>query len=103
MAYGFTVSTELPRLRAGLPLFSDCVFVSTQTMRSEDIPVPLASAAASELMKYSVPPAPVSYELPGLVAGQMVKPGLPFTRPVVSNWVTVTLAAPDASVLLEKA
>jgi hypothetical protein len=85
MAYGFTVSTELLRLSAGLALFSDCVFVSAQTMRSLEIPVPLASAAASELMKYSVPPRSVAYAVPGVEAGQTVKPGLPFTAPIVSN------------------
>src|SRR5215472_11895874 len=104
MAYGLTVSTELLRLRAGLVVFSDAVFVSAQTMRSLETPVPLASPAASELRKYSVPPRSEAYWLlPGVVAGQTVKPGLPFTAPVVSNWVTEILAAPDASALLEKA
>src|SRR5215469_7982243 len=97
MAYGLTVRMELLRLRAGLSPLSDCVFVSAQMMRSVEIPVPLASAAASELRKYSVPPAPVSYAVPGVLAGQTVKPGLPFTAPTVLNWVTATLPALEAS------
>src|SRR6266436_2909489 len=103
MAYGLTVSTVLLRLRAGLAVFSDCVFVSPQTIRSLETPDPLASAAASALRKYSVPPRLVAYAVPGVVAGQTVKPGLPFTAPLVSNWVTAMLAALDASALLEKA
>src|SRR5437870_730231 len=51
-AYGLTVSTLWLKLSAGLPL-SDWVFVNDQTMRSEETPVPLASSAASELIKYS--------------------------------------------------
>src|SRR5260370_14853671 len=103
MPYWLTVSTELLSLRAGLAVFSDCVFVSAQTMRSVEDPVPLASPAASELRKYSVPPRSVAYAPPGVVAGQTVKPGLPRTAPVVSNCVTETLLAPEASALLEKA
>src|SRR6266480_8047194 len=87
------------RVRAGLAVFSDCVFVSPQTIRSVEDPDPLASAAASELRKYSVPPRLVAYAVPGELAGQTVKPGLPFTAPTVLNCVTATLAAFDASAL----
>src|SRR5713226_2242933 len=105
MPYGLTVSTELLRVIAGLALFSDCVFVSAQTMRSDETPIPLASGAASELRKYSVPPRSVANWLSGEVAGQTVKPGLPArpTEPIVSIWVTAMVATPDSSWLLEKA
>src|SRR5437660_499534 len=102
MPYRLTLSLVWLRLSAGLE-FSELVFESAQTSRSVELPLPLASSAAFELRKYSVPPAPSSYAVPGDCAGQMVKPGLPLSAPTVSNWVTATLAAPDASALLEKA
>src|SRR6266699_3716636 len=56
MPYFPTVSTLWLSARAGVGESSDCVFVSAQTSRSVEEPVPLASSAAFELRKYSVPP-----------------------------------------------
>src|SRR6266568_3786221 len=90
MLYGLTASTLLLNKSAGLVL-SDAVFASVQMTRSLEAPSPFASAAASELMKYSVPLRFVAYCVSGEVAGQTVKPGLPGrpapglpTRPIVS-------------------
>ena len=62
--YWFTLSTLLLRLSAGVAEFSDEVLVSVQTTSCFDVRVParagrsasVASSAAFELMKYSVPP-----------------------------------------------
>ena len=105
-------------LTAGAALFSDEVFVSVQAAIWFDVrgPVPpdtgiVASSAAFELMKYSVPPASVLNEsVPGDWAGQTVKPGCDepaslgeFTIPHVSMCCIVTLEAPAASCAFEKA
>ena len=78
-------------------------------------PVPavgwVASSAAFELMKNSVPPAFVLNEpVPGDCAGQTVKPGWvepaslgALTMPEVSRWTTVTVVAPAASCAFENA
>src|SRR6266567_2011165 len=91
MLYGLTVSITLLKRRPGLAVLSDDVLASVQTIRCLEAPFPLASGAASELMKYSVPRRFVAYCESGLVAGQTVKPGLPGkpapglpTRPIVS-------------------
>src|SRR6266581_5743442 len=70
----------------------------------------VASSAALELMKNSVPPLPASNWVPGDCAGQTVKPGCvepaslgTFTMPDVSMCTNVTWAAFAASCALEKA
>src|SRR5262249_53663441 len=60
MAYWPTVSVVCDRESAGLAEPSDEGLVSAHTSRSVEVPVALASPAAFELMKYSVPPAPLS-------------------------------------------
>ena len=117
-AYWFTRSTLLVRLRAGVAVSSEDVFANAQTMSRSDWCVPpapvtgwVASSAALELRKYSVPPASMANEeVAGDWAGQTVKPGClgvsalgRLTAPKVSRWVTFTVAAPDASWALEKA
>ena len=78
-------------------------------------PVPatgcVASSAAFELRKYSVPPAfRLNEFVPGDCAGQTVKPGCvapaslgALTVPDVSMCTIVTVAAPAASCAFEKA
>jgi hypothetical protein len=71
----------------------------------------VASSAAFELRKYSVPPLAVSKEpVPGDCAGQTVKPGWvepaslgALTVPDVSMCTTFTDAAPAASCAFESA
>ena len=70
----------------------------------------VASSAAFELMKYSVPPLSVLNCVPGDCAGQTVKPGWvepaslgALTMPDVSKCTIVTLAAPAASCAFESA
>ena len=112
IAYRPTVSTFLLRLNAGDAEFRDEVFVSAQTRRSVDVPVPgvqgtpeshCSSSPASELMKYSVPPSLV-LNCPGVgdCAGHRVKPGCPPTL-LVSTCTTGTFAAPTASAAFENA
>ena len=104
---------------AGVAEFSDAVFVSVHTtICFEELVVPVvvfvtgvtASAAAFELMKNSVPPLSVSNWPFGDCAGQTVNPGWvgpsslgALTEPEVSKCTTVTLAAPAASCVFEKA
>ena len=67
----------------GVAEASELVFVSAHTISSSDSRGPgvvpagsVASSAALELRKYSVPPAPVANcPVPGDMAGQTVKPG----------------------------
>ena len=116
-AYWFTANNLSLRWRSGTP-FSDEVFVSVHTTICSEVwspPVPafgwVASSAALELMKYSVPPAPSWNELvPGDWAGQTVKPGCvdpaslgAVTMPDVSMCCIVTLEAPAASCAFENA
>ena len=54
------------------------------------VPLPLASSAALEDMKNSVPPLAGEALPGGEVLGQTVKPGLPLSSPAVSIWVTAT-------------
>src|SRR4029079_8818179 len=113
-----TVNTLFVRFSAGDALFSDEVLVRVQATSWFDVrgpPVPdtgrVASSAAFELRKYSVPPLLSSNELvPGDCAGQTVKPGWvapaslgALTVPDVSICTIVTLAAPAASWAFEKA
>ena len=71
----------------------------------------VASSAAFELRKYSVPPFAVSNEpVPGDCAGQTVNPGCvgpaslgALTRPEVSMCCIDTFAAPEASCAFESA
>src|SRR5947209_6125954 len=73
----------------------------------------IASSAAFELRKYSVPPASSAYDVvPGDCAGHNVNPGclmlgvspvITLTEANVSRWVAFTLAAPDASWRFENA
>src|SRR6266581_9590583 len=117
-AYWLTVSTLLLRLSAGDAVFSDDVFVSAQVTSWVEVRAPaapdtgwVASSAAFELRKYSVPPALESKEaVPGDWAGQTVKPGCvdpaalgTLTAPNVSMCVMMTDAAPAASCAFEKA
>src|SRR4051812_26575020 len=85
--YWSTPMIELLNRRAGEALLSDPVFVSAQRARRVSVWVPFASSAAIELKKYSVPFCSVAKLVPGLSAGQTVKPGLPPTIAVVSIWV----------------
>ena len=101
-AYSPTVSVVWLRASAGVEP-SDWVFVNAHTSRSVEEPLPLASSAAFELRKYSVPPAAVAYCVPGDTAGHSVKPGLPASAPAVSNCVTRRVAAPAASADFENA
>src|SRR5919198_4781824 len=116
--YWPTVRILLLMPTAGLPVFSDAVFVRVQTMSWVDVRVPAvpdlgfcASSAAFELRKYSVPLfAKLNCEVPGDCAGQTVKPGCvdpaslgALTMPEVSMCCIVTLAAPAASCAFEKA
>src|SRR6516162_3804534 len=108
IAYRPTVSTSFVRLSDGELELSEDVLVSDQTSRSVDVPVPgvqtapelhCASSAASELMKYSVPPLSV-LNCPGFgdCAGQSVKPGWPPTPEcLVSICTADTVVAPAAS------
>src|SRR5919201_5617297 len=97
--YWPTVKILLLMPTAGLPVFSDAVFVRVQTMSWVDVRVPAvpdlgfcASSAAFELRKYSVPLfAKLNCEVPGDCDGQSVKPGCvepaslgAFTMPEVS-------------------
>src|SRR5512136_2206758 len=85
--YCETDITLFVRLRAGVAEFKDDVFVKLQSNRSDEVPLPevqtlpeshWASSVASELKKYSVPPAFVlNWFVPGDCAGQTVKPGWP--------------------------
>src|SRR6476619_3760930 len=68
-AYRPTVSVVLERLSAGLALLSDLVLLSAQTSKLVEEPSPLASSAALDDRKYSVPPCALAYWLPGLSAG----------------------------------
>src|SRR6516162_5566387 len=95
-AYGFTDTMRLLRLSAGEALLSEAVLVSVHTTIWFEVWLPLlpdtgwvASSAAFELMKYSVPPFSVLNS--GAVAGHTVKPGCvgpaslgTFTSPEVS-------------------
>ncbi len=116
--YWFTLSTWLLRLSAGVLVFSEDVFVSAHTTSWFEVRLPaepetgcVASSAAFELRKYSVPPAFRSNEsAPGDCAGQRVKPGCVepaslgwLTAPKVSMCCIVTLAAPAASCAFERA
>jgi hypothetical protein len=85
---------------------SDFVLVRLQvTMLSERLTsVPVASSAALEDRKNSVPRASREYWLSlGDWAGQIVKPLSPRSAPVVSNSVTRTSASPRARARLENA
>src|SRR2546430_3819308 len=55
--YRPTVLTVLRSRRLPPPLSSDCVLVSAQTTRLVDVRLEFTSSPASELRKYSVPPA----------------------------------------------
>ena len=110
MLYGLTVSTTLLNKGFGVTKLSDAVFASVQTIRLREAPNPLASGAAFELMKYSVPLEIVAYWRSGLVAGHTVKPGFPGrpapglpTAPMVSNWTTMIAEALAARACFEKA
>jgi hypothetical protein len=102
----------------GVAVFSDDVLLSVHTISWVDVwlpPVPatglVASSAAFELRKYSVPPLLVSKEpAPGDWAGHTVKPGCvepasleALTKPDVSKCCMVTDAAPAASWAFESA
>ncbi len=86
-----------------LALFSEELLDSAHSAMRLSVPLPLASSAAMELRKYSVPPRSSAYPPAGEVAGHTVKPGLPPTAPMVSIWVTETVAAPEASARLDRA
>src|SRR3954451_24659972 len=117
-AYCPTVRILLLRLSAGEALFSDEVFARVQAMSWLEVCVPpcpvtgfVASSAAFELRKYSVPPL-LSWNdpVPGDCAGQSVKPGCvepaslgALTMPDVSMCTMFTLAAPAASLAFENA
>src|SRR3954452_7875173 len=80
VVYRLTPDRPLRRTSEGEALSKDLVFVSAHspTVFDEPKPVPLASSAALELMKYSVPPLALAYWwVPGLIAGHTVKPGSP--------------------------
>ena len=89
--------SELRSTGWGLEVSSVAVLVSDQMAMRLSVPLPLASSAAIELRKYSVPAWASSYRMPGVTAGRRVKPGLPATAPMVSIWVTFTVAALRAS------
>ena len=75
--------------------------IDQTTMLSE---TPVSVKTALDDMKNSVPPLELlKSRLDGDWAGQTVKPPLPWSAPVVSNWVTWILAAPRASSDLSKA
>jgi len=109
--YWPTVRILLPRLTAGLAVFSDAVFFRAHTMSWLEVRLPAApetgccvSSAAFELRKYSVPLFARLNCVPGDCAGHRVKPGCvepaslgAFTMPEVSMCCTVTLVAPAAS------
>ena len=116
--YWPTVSTVFDKLRAGELLLSEDVLVKLHTTSWFELRLPaepatgfVASSAAFELKKFSVPPAFRLYDVvPGDCAGQTVKPGWvepaslgTLTAPNVSICCMVTLAAPAASCALEKA
>src|SRR5438067_3496268 len=116
--YPVTARTLFARTAAGVVVLSDDVFVSAHTTISLDVYVPpvpatgcVASSAAFELRKYSVPPAFTSNEaVPGDCAGHTVNPGwvgpaslATFTKPNVSMCCIVTVAAPAARCAFEKA
>src|SRR4051812_29372106 len=82
---------------------SELVFVSDHSSSCVELPVPLASSAAFELRKYSVPPAEDEPRPFGEIAGQTVNPGFPASAPLVSNCTTVCVAAPEASAAFENA
>ena len=88
---------ELRSTGAGFEVSSVAVPLSLQIAMRLSVPLPLASSAAIELRKYSVPSPASSYCSAGLVAARSVKPGLPATAPTVSNWVTFTVAVLRAS------
>ena len=70
----------------------------------EPVGSPVASSAALEDRKNSVPSASWLYwSADGDCAGQMVKPLSPRSAAVVSNWVTSTSASPRARARLENA
>ena len=102
--YCATVSVVCVMVRFGAGVATDEVLANFHTSRLVLELLPLASSAASEDMKNSVPPLADDAWPGGDVLGHTVKPGLPpAPRPVVSIWVTATLAAPDASAAFEKA
>src|SRR5437870_6122340 len=99
-----TCLTALRSRTSPLPLVSDCVLVNAQTTRLVDVSVELTSSPASELRKYSVPPALIAYWPAGLLAGHTVNPARPLARASrVSNCTTVLFAAFLASARLETA
>src|SRR4029077_6100675 len=117
-AYVLTPTTWLESARAGAALLSDVVLVRAQATIWLEMywpPKPatgcVASSAAFELRKYSVPPAFESNEdAPGDWAGHTVKPGwvdpaslATLTAPKVSMCCIVAVATPAASWAFENA
>src|SRR5215218_11080919 len=110
VVYRLTVDRPLCRSSDGESLSRERVLVSAHRPMVLDEPKssPLASSAALELMKYSVPPLALAYWwVPGLIAGHTVKPGSPprvlAVPAAVLIWTMCTLASPRARARLDMA
>src|SRR5690349_4059519 len=104
--YRRTGTRELLSDTFGWFVSRDRVLVRFQVTMLLEVPAvsPVASSAALEDRKNSVPLAALEKSrVVGDCAGQIVKPLRPLSAPVVSNWVTSTLASPRASAFLENA
>ena len=106
--YRPTESVLWLRLRSGVDASVE-VWVRVQTRSWVErrgptaTPLPWASSAAFELMKYSVPPAEVLNIPAGATAGHSVNPELPLSIPWVSICVTPTVPACRTSAAFENA
>jgi hypothetical protein len=104
--YVFTRTRVLLSATLGWFVSRDRVLVRFQVTIVLDVPwvSPVASSAALDDRKNSVPlAAREKSPAVGDWAGQIVNPLRPLSAPVVSNWVTSTLASPRASAFLENA